>query len=136
MHEHSRLQSVLSHVDTTRTNDLERLENNLRRIFKDMPSQMENHLVLSPCNNKSSDFDPGEPNDRFVQLSRNLQKEKEKRQRSKFIYPTRPILKENETPIEVLFDPKVLLGVASTGLALAFLPSSSPVSRSLLVIIK
>ena len=134
MHTHSRLVSVLSHLNQSPAPkfDIQRLEQNLCQIFGGIQhSQPETkRIVLSAC---VGEPDPGEPSDRFVSLSRNLQKEKSRKDKDRPVYRPRQPVSEDKTPLEHLLDPRVLLGVASTGLALAFLPSSSPVSRSLLV---
>jgi hypothetical protein len=83
--------------------------------------------------------DPGEPQDRFVQMSRSLQTDnsmgvdnfgKSKRKRNE--NPDR-IPRLDSRPIESIFDPRIQLGAAALGLALSLLPSSSPVSRSIVV---
>jgi len=99
-------------------------------------------LLVSACEGREE----GEPHDRFVNLSRNLQTDSsmgynnfkqasrsrtEARTRASSI-PSRIKALEEQSPVEKLFDPKVMLGVASTGLALALLPSSSAVPRSAL----
>ena len=149
MQQHSRLVSVLNHLNDPISDNgrdsitgeitVERLEKNLQRIFGNM--KIPKGLELSYCNAQE---DTGEPNDRFVNLSRNLQSDKSmgynnfkqasrSRTESSRTASRNRIAKQDPQGLDILLDPKILLGVAATGLATALLPSSSPVSRSIIV---
>ena len=141
MHQHSRLASVLSHLTEVESPvsssiDLDRLERNLACIFQRDATEHGMHLIMNVC---SAEEDTGEPSDRFVKLSRNLQSDTNMKGYNNFKKgsrshtPASRAPKSEPTALDALFDPKILMGVAATGLAFAFLPSSSPVSRSLLV---
>merc|ERR1712130_365655 len=152
MHAHSRIATVLSQLDpeSAANQRIDAFERNLLRMFAGSQQLYDQlctdsrtgQLLVSACEGREE----GEPHDRFVNLSRNLQTDSsmgynnfkqasrsrtEARTRASSI-PSRIKALEEQSPVEKLFDPKVMLGVASTGLALALLPSSSAVPRSAL----
>jgi len=151
MHAHSRMATVLGQLDpeSAANQRIEAFEHNLLRMFAGSQqlydqlradSRAPSRLLVSACEG----HEEGEPHDRFVTMSRNLQSDSSmgynnfsQASRSRTEARTRASTSrikamEEQSPVEKLFDPKVMLGVASTGLALALLPSSSAVPRSAL----
>ena len=136
-----RFQSVLSHISDRPENDtiefIQRLERNLQKIFGNNKNL---NLLLNPTPTAGEDEDPGEPSNQFVKLSRSLQSDKsgigynnfKQASRSRTSSHTHGPRGEAQA-IDTLFDPRVLLGAAAVGLALSFLPSSSPVPQSIFV---
>lgn len=145
-----RVQHILQHLQQypdSADEFVQLIEQKIQKIFKpllDMNTSERNRRMYSqsidvkPCASGEPVEDPGEPSDRFVSLSRNLQSDTsigydnfKQASRSRTTSHAHGPRGEAQA-IDVLFDPRIMLGSAALGLALSFLPSSTPVTRSLL----